>query len=666
MSTTKNRNKSNNTKNNSSVSGTGKNTAMLGLPTKSTSSLENSKNQNTKNKFINNSNQTINIMTKSLPELLKETEEMEVKLATINSEMDKERNLLTQENLELNTEITDRGFEISCLSTENKNLISQLKDIKTSLDDKMKLSKIFLAKTEQLKKNEKNLKKKIDVLEKEIVLAKKNNQITQKDCNKFKNLLKNNEEGKEKILDEELKNLQQMKLELENNNINLRKVIKEHKLCPKIKTNLLSKLNMLKNSYEFEQKKTNMLETNLIDLGKKKEKIKQEIKEKEEFNANNRSISYCTNLRKDVLKQMEKKNSENKRVNSNARLHIYEICNSIEEQNVKNSGNIKRISGLKNQSEPKVLFTETEQIKLASIIPPSFLNEFKERFEQVENQRYDLFNKLKMNKNKFNDQSSDIQIKLNYTELKKKEQKMQWVGMNSNLSGEYAQFDCKPYEQCLSGIAVTHSPRYLIDMNVDETIFEKINIPYDTFRTLKESEKINRVRHYYIDKARSEGKVEMPWWMGGSTEVNISMYNDQSIQRKEMIKKQMFILFPELLYGNTSEGYKKAAFWLCNRYSLLCYNMRDTFSAGGQTKTINGVRLANPYPGVVGRILTYRKDIEAMLKHPTIQLYEDICEYWDFDYDEINLYESWIDIVEKQFSISNINIRKHIENYDLP
>ena len=191
---------------------------------------------------------------------------------------------------------------------------------------------------------------------------------------------------------------------------------------------------MLKNSYEFEQKKTNMLETNLIYLGKKKEKIKQEIKEKEEFNANNRSISYCTNLRKDVLKQMEKKNSENKRVNSNARLHIYEICNSIEEQNVKNSGNIKRISGLKNQSEPKVLFTETEQMKLASIIPPSFLNEFKERFEQVENQRYDLFNKLKMNKNKFNDQSSDIQIKLNYTELKKKEQKMQWVGMNSNLS----------------------------------------------------------------------------------------------------------------------------------------------------------------------------------------------------------------------------------------
>ena len=34
---------------------------------------------------------------------------------------------------------------------------------------------------------------------------------------------------------------------------------------------------MLKNSYEFEQKKTNMIETNLIDLGKKKEKIRMDL-----------------------------------------------------------------------------------------------------------------------------------------------------------------------------------------------------------------------------------------------------------------------------------------------------------------------------------------------------------------------------------------------------
>lgn len=92
-------------------------------------------------------------------------------------------------------------------------------------------------------------------------------------------LAKNNEEGKEQILDEELNNLQKIKSELENTNMNLRISLKEHKLCPKIKTNLLSKLNVLNNSYEFEQKKTNMLETSMVDYEQKR-KIKKDIQEK--------------------------------------------------------------------------------------------------------------------------------------------------------------------------------------------------------------------------------------------------------------------------------------------------------------------------------------------------------------------------------------------------
>ena len=438
MSQANNRNK-NNLNANSSSNGTGKNTAMLGLPTKSSISQENSKNQNVNNKNINNNknknmNNNVPKTTKSLQELLKDTEEMEIKLSQLNSELDTEQNLLMQETSELNNEITDRGFEISCLTTENKNLITQLKDIKNSLDDKMKISKIFLAKMQQLTKDEKKLKKQIEVLDKEIESAQKNNIIVQKECKKIKLLAKNNEEGKEKILGEELKSLEQAKFDLENDNILLRKEIKEHKLCSKKKSNLLSKLNMLNNSYEFERKKTNMLETSLLELDKKKEKIKQEIQEKEEFNANNRSISYCTKIRKDVLREMEKKNSEKLMLNSLARNHVSEICNSIEEQNARNSGNIKKVNKTNYKLEPMSLFTETEQMHLANIIPPSVLNEFKERFELIENKRFNYYNELKRNKNKFNEQSGDLQIKLNYNVLKQKEQKMQFADMNSNLS----------------------------------------------------------------------------------------------------------------------------------------------------------------------------------------------------------------------------------------
>jgi hypothetical protein len=46
------------------------------------------------------------------------------------------------------------------------------------------------------------------------------------------------------------------------------------------------------------------------------------------------------------------------------------------------------------------------------------------------------------------------------------------------------EFKCRPYEDCLSDVVVTHSPRYLINMNLQagQTIFDKLDIPYDTLR----------------------------------------------------------------------------------------------------------------------------------------------------------------------------------------
>ena len=53
------------------------------------------------------------------------------------------------------------------------------------------------------------------------------------------------------------------------------------------------------------------------------------------------------------------------------------------------------------------------------------------------------------------------------------------------LGGTPPEFRCRPYQDCLCNIAVTHSPRYMIDMEIrdkkEKTIFEKIDIPYNKF-----------------------------------------------------------------------------------------------------------------------------------------------------------------------------------------
>lgn len=135
------------------------------------------------------------------------------------------------------------------------------------------------------------------------------------------------------------------------------------------------------------------------------------------------------------------------------------------------------------------------------------------------------------------------------------------------LGGEFVEFKCRPYEDCLSNIAVTHSPRYLIDMELDnrneKTIFEKIGVPYDKFRVMEENKKIEFLRGYYKERAKEKGKMSMPWWMGteNSTKVEISFFSDLSNEEKEFLKARKFILFPCVF----QREYKPVALWLCNR-----------------------------------------------------------------------------------------------------
>lgn len=223
--------------------------------------------------------------------------------------------------------------------------------------------------------------------------------------------------------------------------------------------------------------------------------------------------------------------------------------------------------------------------------------------------------------------------------------------MFGSLGSNPPAFKCKPYQECLSNIAVTHSPRYLIDMNLrkQDNIFSKMHTDYDSFRLMEEGDKISKVRQYYIQKAKKEGKAEMPWWMGDSTNVNLSFYNDLSTTTKEEIATRTYILFPSIFSNNSSEGYKDVALWLCNRYSLLCYNMRDTFSAGGKLKALNGQKLSKPYPQVVKRLLERNNKIKQLLEDPDQNMIIDIHEYWNFKYNESNLYPAWISMIEKAF-----------------
>jgi len=217
--------------------------------------------------------------------------------------------------------------------------------------------------------------------------------------------------------------------------------------------------------------------------------------------------------------------------------------------------------------------------------------------------------------------------------------------MFGKLGGKIPEFKFRPYQDCLCNIAVTHSPRYMIDMEIKEklekTIFEKIHMSYSDFH--KVDDKIEVVRDYYINQARKNGRHEMPWWIGkrtvdaiGNGEVpTIRLFNQLSICEKADLKAQMTILFPKVLLGD----YDEAALWLCTHRYFLCMNVRDFFSAGGQYNVLNGEKLLIPYPAVIKKLMDVMPQITRNLLNNTE------LEYLEFNpelYYSKNKLKSWI------------------------
>ena len=169
------------------------------------------------------------------------------------------------------------------------------------------------------------------------------------------------------------------------------------------------------------------------------------------------------------------------------------------------------------------------------------------------------------------------------------------------LGGEHIEFVSKPYENCLSGIAVTHMPRYLIDMrlNADETIFAKMGISYETLR--KMDNPVSPVSKYYR-KLLKPG--ESLWWTGDSVDTAVSakirLWKNLSQEEKSMYTIYGCVNFPEVFGGN----YDAYALWLTSQ-GIVDAHIRDQFSSGGKEEMILSTGEKVKFPAVYRRIKKY-------------------------------------------------------------
>lgn len=236
------------------------------------------------------------------------------------------------------------------------------------------------------------------------------------------------------------------------------------------------------------------------------------------------------------------------------------------------------------------------------------------------------------------------------------------------LGGDVPQFKCRPYQDVLYDIAVTHSPRYLINMelNENETIFSKMSTTYDDFRTSPDN--IAKVRQYYRERARLQNRQEMPWWITSDNietghSFNIKLWNSLEISEKRELQTKCMILFPEALNpARNKSKYNNTTLWLCSYNQVVNPNIRDLYSAGGKITHVNGKRLATPVAQVFNIIVDYSDEIKATLRHPSSEMYMLIKDFNPVLLRSDDMYEAWLRICCKFADENRVPLREWIDS----
>jgi hypothetical protein len=218
------------------------------------------------------------------------------------------------------------------------------------------------------------------------------------------------------------------------------------------------------------------------------------------------------------------------------------------------------------------------------------------------------------------------------------------------------EFRCRPYEEVLSEVVVTHSPRYLIDMNLEKgnTIFDKIKTPYDSLR--KNENPIRPIVDYYKSKLKPGEEL---WWMDAENDskpsnIVIKIWNNLSLKEKQELKNRAMVYFPEL-FGNKGDKFGRIAIWLVTREAVICPNVRDLFTAGGKRDYTVGNEI---YPKVPRIFLNLFDNIPTIVETVMQTSAFELSEYWETKTTDKTKLFDWIDLVAEH--AKKIQDAKHL------
>lgn len=217
----------------------------------------------------------------------------------------------------------------------------------------------------------------------------------------------------------------------------------------------------------------------------------------------------------------------------------------------------------------------------------------------------------------------------------------------ANFSGEKPAYRYGYMEDCISDIAITHKPRYVINMdtNPGETVFDKTGTTYECLSNSRNP--FSLVRKYMKDKS---GDL---WWIDDDESEaydyknniqGIRAWNELSQSEELRLILDISTLFPIIF--SQHKNYNEISTYLVTKKGVVNPSLRDKFSAGGRF-----IEEGFALPKYFKRLFN-EQFVDALISQLDNPNIKEVIEYWG-DIDVSKYKEIWIDTVIT-----------HIQNHD--
>lgn len=169
------------------------------------------------------------------------------------------------------------------------------------------------------------------------------------------------------------------------------------------------------------------------------------------------------------------------------------------------------------------------------------------------------------------------------------------------------------YEDSVRSVEVTHSPRYSLDMEVPvgDSYFKQIGWTLADMLLMEDPVSL------VVEEARKQLKPgERVWWISDQLSVPLKFkkWSEIDAYERNVLISSAFALFPSAILKSPRADYGDFVFWLSQRKSIVCSNIRDNFTSGGTVKLDLGGYILEEAPKILGKLRARLFEIKKIIR----------------------------------------------------